>query len=289
MPTYIDFVNSLSPVGYWPLVGGSGTAQVGTDLTMTSSPPSGSGFSSVLGNSTDFDGSADFGSCAHQSDMEFLNVSPWSFMAWLNPDTTSGDGHIAFQRNNSTGGWNVTREGTSLRLTRDGGGSENEQSFTSVFAASTWVFVVAAYDGAATWRVYVNGAKHATEQTSTLNIGDNSESFFVATGGLGAGDSSFDGRIQHLALFAKELQLPQIVALYNAGTYLLDLEGYRWRDDNGSESGASWLDSQDTNITRAKETNTRLRLLTDTTGDAPTQRLKLQYRKVGTLGWRDIS
>lgn len=41
----------------------------------------------------------------------------------------------------------------------------------------------------------------------------------------------------------------------------LQQEGFRWRDDDDDENSAAWLDTQDTHITRAKSTNTRLRIL----------------------------
>jgi hypothetical protein len=68
----------------------------------------------------------------------------------------------------------------------------------------------------------------------------------------------------------------------------LEQEGYRWRADDGSESAATWLVSQDTNITRDKALNTRLRVLINATGDPASQRYKLRYRKVGDDGWRDL-
>lgn len=66
-------------------------------------------------------------------------------------------------------------------------------------------------------------------------------------------------------------------------------EGFRWRDDDDNEADATWLDTQDTDITRAIETPTRLRILTDTSvGDTATASLKLQVRKVGDTVWSDI-
>lgn len=66
-------------------------------------------------------------------------------------------------------------------------------------------------------------------------------------------------------------------------------EGYRWRADDGSETTATWLASQDTDVSRAKLANTRLRLLTNVSGDPPSEQLKLQFRKVGAAGWRDMT
>ena len=71
----------------------------------------------------------------------------------------------------------------------------------------------------------------------------------------------------------------------------LTLEAFRFRDDDGTEITASWLGSQDANINRTTELNTRLRVLLDTNSDAPGLQLKLQYRPVGDPDWewRDIS
>lgn len=70
-------------------------------------------------------------------------------------------------------------------------------------------------------------------------------------------------------------------------------EGFRFRADDGSESGASWLAAQDADINRSPDTVTRLRLLTDVAGDAPSEAFTKQYRRVpggqatGTGPWMD--
>lgn len=69
----------------------------------------------------------------------------------------------------------------------------------------------------------------------------------------------------------------------------VELEGYRWRDDDGSETTASWLAAQDTNITQAKSTNTRLRVVLNATDNPPSQNYQLEVRKVGDTDWTVIS
>jgi hypothetical protein len=55
---------------------------------------------------------------------------------------------------------------------------------------------------------------------------------------------------------------------------------FRWRADDGDEDGATWLASEDANITRAKLTNTRLRVLVDTTtGDLSSSQFQLEWKK----------
>jgi len=70
----------------------------------------------------------------------------------------------------------------------------------------------------------------------------------------------------------------------------LTLEGFRWRADDGSESTATWLKAQDTDLDRQKNLITRLRILLDTNSDAPALQLKLQYKPVGDPDWewRDV-
>lgn len=61
----------------------------------------------------------------------------------------------------------------------------------------------------------------------------------------------------------------------------VDLEGYRWRNDDGSETGATWLANQDVNITQPTATNTRLRTLINSTSaaDPSSNQYKLEYKR----------
>lgn len=67
-------------------------------------------------------------------------------------------------------------------------------------------------------------------------------------------------------------------------------EGFRWRNDDGDETGASWKETQDINTTIATGTNLRLRVLVDLTGDPGSEGMTLQYRKSGDsdLLWEDL-
>lgn len=67
----------------------------------------------------------------------------------------------------------------------------------------------------------------------------------------------------------------------------LEQEGYRWRNDDGNETTATWKAAQDTTITGATATNTRLRLIVNAANDPASQVFKVQYRKVGAASWRN--
>jgi len=77
-----------------------------------------------------------------------------------------------------------------------------------------------------------------------------------------------------------------LVALIGAS----EQEGFRWRNDDGTEITATWRQAQDVDEEVSKEENIRLRILIDTTGNLPTQQATLQYKRDDEADseWRDI-
>lgn len=71
----------------------------------------------------------------------------------------------------------------------------------------------------------------------------------------------------------------------------LDQEGFRWRLDDGSETGASWKEAQDTATSVALDTPLRLRILVDVQSDpAPdTSKWALYYKKSTDIVWREVT
>lgn len=70
---------------------------------------------------------------------------------------------------------------------------------------------------------------------------------------------------------------------FGGGTVVVTLEqeGFRFRNDDGSESAATWRQAQDTDDSVAVETAVRLRMIVNATGDPPTKQYQLQYRPTG--------
>ena len=56
-------------------------------------------------------------------------------------------------------------------------------------------------------------------------------------------------------------------------------EGYRWRNDDGSESTATFRQLQDVDDSIAKEINVRLRTLIDATGDPASEQYQIEYKE----------
>ena len=68
-------------------------------------------------------------------------------------------------------------------------------------------------------------------------------------------------------------------------TGTVNQEGFRWRADDGSQTTATWLAAQDTSIIRPKQTNTRIRILLDSTLDRGATGYQLEFREVGSDTW----
>lgn len=69
----------------------------------------------------------------------------------------------------------------------------------------------------------------------------------------------------------------------------LDQKRFRFRNDDGSETTATWAAAEDADISVAALTAKRLRVQVAATGDPSAKSFKLQYRKVGDGTWRDIN
>ena len=62
-------------------------------------------------------------------------------------------------------------------------------------------------------------------------------------------------------------------------------EGFRWRNDDGSETTATWKAAQDTNTSLLVDTPVRLRVLLDTDGDPASAAYTLYYKKTTDSTW----
>lgn len=59
----------------------------------------------------------------------------------------------------------------------------------------------------------------------------------------------------------------------------IEQEGFRFRNDDGSESAATWMQNQDTDASQSKNTNVRLRTVLDTPADPVSIPFRLEYKK----------
>lgn len=83
--------------------------------------------------------------------------------------------------------------------------------------------------------------------------------------------------------------LPNLVSSGVAISHYSAQSAFRFRNDDGSETTATWLAGENVNIGQDKLIPTRLRIQVDYGGNPPTKQLKLRYRKVGDPTWIDMS
>lgn len=74
----------------------------------------------------------------------------------------------------------------------------------------------------------------------------------------------------------------------DTGAVTWEQEGFRFRNDDGTETTATWVASQDSNVSLPAEINYRLRILSLATNNPPGTTATLQYRKVGDSEWQTI-
>jgi len=70
----------------------------------------------------------------------------------------------------------------------------------------------------------------------------------------------------------------------------LQQEGFRWRNDDGNEAAATWRQNQDVNDAVGRNTNIRLRVLVNATGDPASAQYQLEYKETsgGAEAWRQV-
>lgn len=69
----------------------------------------------------------------------------------------------------------------------------------------------------------------------------------------------------------------------------VEQEGFIFYNDNAGEASSSGLAAQDTNVVREKSTNTRLRVLLNSTLDRGAETYQLEFRRVNDAAWNVIA
>lgn len=142
---------------------------------------------------------------------------------------------------------------------------------------------------------FYEGATQVTNSEKTNELNDSLDNMFLPMANTKKVVPSGSENVGHYwrcsATDTRDVDERTFVLLLDALAASREQEGFRFRDDDDDEASAAWLAAQDVNVTRAKETNTRLRTLVDTTvADPPSESLDLEYRKVGdpSTEWRKV-
>jgi hypothetical protein len=100
---------------------------------------------------------------------------------------------------------------------------------------------------------------------------ENNALVIMKLGWTGTGERTAESRDGEIAAAA------EITIIHEP--FAFEQEGYRWRNDDGSESAATFRQLQDVVDTVDKAENIRIRTLLDATGDPPTTTRTVQYKR----------
>jgi hypothetical protein len=151
--------------------------------------------------------------------------------AWINPRSSNGPRVIASKWDDPTGQWSwifkLHNDGTGrLRIELSAGGHNNlgDLGGATVLPLNTWSHVAATYDRAhSRLRLYVNGVLDAETPARIPNTPINNSSTDLLIGAVNGqvtpASEHFDGRIDELELFSRELSSDEIQAIFAAGRF----------------------------------------------------------------------
>lgn len=139
------------------------------------------------------------------------------------------------------------------------------------------------------WTVSGGAPWSNTKTLSVPNTTDSDMTFGGATDMWGITTILTDANFDNITNFQVELSMLDFsvtsvdidsvkVRLYYDDS-VIELEGFRFRDDDGNETAASWLAAQDTDVSREISDITRLRVLLNVTNDPPTRQYQLEYKE----------
>jgi hypothetical protein len=296
---YYDVVSALSPDYWWKLDGDETDSADAADSDGGVDP---SWVDSIIlsiaatNDCGDYNGTSSETDIPNQDDINGGTTYQKSISVWIVADTidTTDGGRVIWGEGGSSNGFAIYVYDDSLYVCVYESASIDYISYP--ISTGTLYHIGVTLDcNAEALRLYLNGTEVASK-TGGLNINGefSAHSAGVAIGGVdstlnnhldGNLDGFFDGRIADVAYWAEQavLDTDDFNAIYEAGAVTVEYEqeGFRWRDDDADEDEATWLANQDTDISRGKNLNTRLRILTDTAGDSPSAGATLQYCKVG--------
>ena len=209
--------------------------------------------------SLSLDGTNDYMDCGGASDFSFNNGSgtdsAFSISAWVKFDNT--DRARAVSKDNGTGSREYlfgTNNTNKVNMILGDGSNNLDIRNNATINTSDWFHIVATYDGSKSisgLKVYVNADASSLSDVSVgtyagmpLSTGN------LDIGRFANGHSFFNGLVDEVAVFSKELTASDVTNIYNTGfpndigTNGLNLDPLAWwrMGDNDSGSGTTVTD-----------------------------------------------
>jgi hypothetical protein len=218
--------------------------------------------------------------------------SPAGYVGWwrlLSPATGANNVSISYSSGSVSlwsgavslsGNHSTVPEGVIVQTHDNGTLSTSWSSaFTGLTSGSMLLHAVGYGDSGATY-TYTGGTKTFQKDGDTGGFTNNIAAEYAAsTGSSQTLTISSSGVATSFAAIGLEI-VPNIAS---------DLESFRFRNDDGSETTATWVAAQDANATIAPAVNVRIRTLTNTVGDTAGNQRQLEYRKSGSTEWHKVN
>jgi len=185
----------------------------------------------------DFDGSNDYVSVAHSSDLSITGAM--SITAWVNPDSLSGFPMFVSKRASS--GHAYQFYSTSNKLNYNNGTIVQS---TGTISTGAWTHVGVTFDGSGGVSFYINGSSAGTATAATTNP-TNTQAVDL---GRAYNGNYFNGKMDEVAIFNSVLTSSQISNIYINKLYPEMVSFWRFEDDvtdsvgsnDGTNNGATF-------------------------------------------------
>ncbi len=167
----------------------------------------------------DSDGAVDFDGIDDNVLLESdtLGTEADSLCMWIYP---TGWGENGYGRIVDNGRFivNLNQDNNYLQFSSDGASNSSYSAANSI-SLNTWQYVCIARDAAGTSNIYINGAlSGSSDQDSGSPLDGTSVVYF---GDRSAGERAFQGKIDEIAVYEREISVSDVSDLYNGG------EGYK--------------------------------------------------------------
>jgi len=210
-------------IGHWPLNEVSGTTTYdasgnSNDGTLVGDTAWVAG---QVGGAATFDSNGDYISIANESFFDFERTDPFSISAWFKRASNTTEDDIVEKWNSE--GYDIYFFGGDdyLRFSLDGNNSQAAVRTTSTLNTGTWYHVVATYDGSSStsgMKLYVDGVSQSlsvVRNDLSETIQNNVKLAIGAENGdFPAASTSFDGEIDDVRVYDRELTAEEVADLY---------------------------------------------------------------------------
>lgn len=211
-----------SLVSYWKFDESSGNAADSYGVNTLTNNNTATYTTGIINNGTDLEASSSQSfSIADASQVGLDLTGSFSASFWINPETISGGANAVFSKFNqvgSTGAYNLSTytSGVDFRLFSSGSLTSKQWAYT--FLTGTWYHLCIIYTASSgSALLYINGVSQGVV-TGLPNSIDNSSVPFAIGGYSAGGGGFFDGIIDEVAIWSRELVSNEVTLLYSSGS-----------------------------------------------------------------------